>query len=250
MPFPVMAFGPSQVPDSQPARASLRHGTLNPPSSSVDPGLERKWRPVSQRTELASGEILTGTILSVWLVQPSDKPEPVVVMWPQRPTAVSPAGTPSSRRVRAGWLPMPVQSWRRSKQAGGDDHQHIASDSAQAEVRHHQDQEPDHPKASGSLGVQVSAKGFYATNARGSDDNAPHFTSQRRRDPGRVLRRQLRLLVLEAGSEMGHTWRDRWDSLKLFTPAQYDSLPGMPFPAPADTYPTKDPVADYLHSYV
>jgi hypothetical protein len=34
-----MAFGPSQVPDSQPARASLRHGTLNPPSSSVDPGL-------------------------------------------------------------------------------------------------------------------------------------------------------------------------------------------------------------------
>ena len=39
MPFRVMAFGPSQVPDSQPARASLRHGTLNPPSSSVDPGL-------------------------------------------------------------------------------------------------------------------------------------------------------------------------------------------------------------------
>jgi len=38
--------------------------------------------------------------------------------------------------------------------------------------------------------------------------------------------------VLEAGSELGHTWRDRWDSLKLFTPAQYDGLPGMPFPAP------------------
>jgi hypothetical protein len=45
---------------------------------------------VNQRTELASGEILTGTILSVWLVQPSDKPESVVVMWPERPTAVSP----------------------------------------------------------------------------------------------------------------------------------------------------------------
>ena len=56
----------------------------------MDPGLERKWRPENQRTELASGEILTGTILSVWLVQPSDKPESVVVMWPQRPTAVSP----------------------------------------------------------------------------------------------------------------------------------------------------------------
>jgi hypothetical protein len=52
--------------------------------------LERKWRPVNQRTELATGEILTGTILSIWLVQPSDKPESVVVMWPQRPTAVSP----------------------------------------------------------------------------------------------------------------------------------------------------------------
>jgi putative flavoprotein involved in K+ transport len=65
------------------------------------------------------------------------------------------------------------------------------------------------------------------------------------------LRRQgLRFVVLEAGSELGHTWRDRWDSLKLFTPAQYDALPGMPFPAPADTYPTKDPVADYLRTYV
>jgi putative flavoprotein involved in K+ transport len=65
------------------------------------------------------------------------------------------------------------------------------------------------------------------------------------------LKRQgLRFLVLEAGSELGHTWRDRWDSLKLFTPAQYDGLPGMPFPAPADTYPTKDPVADYLQTYV
>ena len=36
---------------------------------------------------------------------------------------------------------------------------------------------------------------------------------------------------------------------KLFTPAQYDALPGMAFPAPADTYPTKDPVADYLQAY-
>jgi putative flavoprotein involved in K+ transport len=39
------------------------------------------------------------------------------------------------------------------------------------------------------------------------------------------------------------------DSLKLFTPAQYDALPGMAFPAPADTYPTKDPVVDYLQAY-
>jgi putative flavoprotein involved in K+ transport len=58
-----------------------------------------------------------------------------------------------------------------------------------------------------------------------------------------------RFVVLEAGPELGHIWRDRWDSLKLFTPAQYDALPGMAFPAPADTYPTKDPVADYLQTY-
>jgi putative flavoprotein involved in K+ transport len=59
----------------------------------------------------------------------------------------------------------------------------------------------------------------------------------------------LRFVVLEAGPEVGHVWRSRWDSLKLFTPAQYDALPGMAFPAPADTYPTKDPVADYLRDY-
>jgi putative flavoprotein involved in K+ transport len=59
----------------------------------------------------------------------------------------------------------------------------------------------------------------------------------------------LRFVVLEAAPELGHVWRSRWDSLKLFTPAQYDALPGLAFPAPADTYPTKDPVADYLQAY-
>jgi cation diffusion facilitator CzcD-associated flavoprotein CzcO len=59
----------------------------------------------------------------------------------------------------------------------------------------------------------------------------------------------LRFVVLEATPALGQTWRSRWDSLKLFTPAQYDALPGMPFPARADTYPTKDPVADYLQAY-
>jgi putative flavoprotein involved in K+ transport len=64
-----------------------------------------------------------------------------------------------------------------------------------------------------------------------------------------LARQGRRFVVLEAGPEVGHVWRSRWDSLKLFTPAQYDALPGMPFPAPADTYPTKDPVADYLRDY-
>ena len=58
-----------------------------------------------------------------------------------------------------------------------------------------------------------------------------------------LARQRLRFVVLEAGPEIGHTWRSRWDSLTLFTPAQYDALPGMPFPGPLDTYPAKDPVA-------
>jgi putative flavoprotein involved in K+ transport len=64
-----------------------------------------------------------------------------------------------------------------------------------------------------------------------------------------LQRQGLRFVVLEAAAELGQVWRSRWDSLKLFTPAQYDNLPGMAFPAPADTYPTKDPVADYLQAY-
>jgi len=64
-----------------------------------------------------------------------------------------------------------------------------------------------------------------------------------------LARQGLRFVVLEAAAELGQVWRSRWDSLKLFTPAQYDALPGMAFPAPADSYPAKDPVADYLQAY-
>src|SRR5512132_4607363 len=64
-----------------------------------------------------------------------------------------------------------------------------------------------------------------------------------------LQRQGLRFVVLEAAPDLGQIWHDRWDSLTLFTPAQYDSLPGMAFPAPADTYPTKDLVADYLQAY-
>jgi putative flavoprotein involved in K+ transport len=59
----------------------------------------------------------------------------------------------------------------------------------------------------------------------------------------------LRFVVLEAGPELGSTWRSRWDSLTLFTPAQYNGLPGMPFPCQPDTYPGKDAVAAYLKAY-
>jgi putative flavoprotein involved in K+ transport len=64
-----------------------------------------------------------------------------------------------------------------------------------------------------------------------------------------LARQHLRFAVLEAGPEPGHTWRSRWDSLTLFTPARYDSLPGMPFPGSPDAYPGKEMVADYLSAY-
>jgi putative flavoprotein involved in K+ transport len=65
-----------------------------------------------------------------------------------------------------------------------------------------------------------------------------------------LARRGVRFVILDAGSDIGEVWRSRWDSLKLFTPAQYSGLPGMAFPSPKDTYPTKDDVATYLRAYV
>jgi putative flavoprotein involved in K+ transport len=59
----------------------------------------------------------------------------------------------------------------------------------------------------------------------------------------------LDFVILDAGPAVGHVWRSRWDSLKLFTPAQYAALPGMAFPAPPDTYAGRDQVADYLADY-
>jgi len=56
-----------------------------------------------------------------------------------------------------------------------------------------------------------------------------------------LARHHLRSVVLEAGPEIGHTWRSRWDSLTLFTPTQHNALPGMPFPGPPDTYPHQRP---------
>lgn len=55
--------------------------------------------------------------------------------------------------------------------------------------------------------------------------------------------------ILEAGSEPAAAWRERWDSLKLFTSARYDGLPGMDFPGDPDRYPTRDEVAAYLIEY-
>jgi putative flavoprotein involved in K+ transport len=64
-----------------------------------------------------------------------------------------------------------------------------------------------------------------------------------------LARRGLPFVILEAAPRVGDTWRRRWDSLRLFTSARFDSLEGMPFPAPRHSFPTKDEMADYLEAY-
>lgn len=65
-----------------------------------------------------------------------------------------------------------------------------------------------------------------------------------------LKRRGVGHVILDAASRVGDVWRNRWDSLRLFTPAKFDGLDGYPFPAEKDTFPTKDEMADYLESYV
>lgn len=61
--------------------------------------------------------------------------------------------------------------------------------------------------------------------------------------------RDVDFVIVDAESRVGDNWRQRWDSLRLFTPAKYSGLPGMPFPASPYHLPTKDDVADYLERY-
>ncbi len=53
-------------------------------------------------------------------------------------------------------------------------------------------------------------------------------------------------IILDQVLQVGESWSQRWDSLRLFTPSQYDGLPGFPFPAIRGTFPTKDDTADYI----
>ncbi len=64
-----------------------------------------------------------------------------------------------------------------------------------------------------------------------------------------LAKRGKEFVILDAGQRVGDVWRNRWDSLRLFTPARYASLPGMDFPAKGGHYVTKDEVADYLEAY-
>ena len=67
---------------------------------------------------------------------------------------------------------------------------------------------------------------------------------------GYYLSKQNRpFVILDANERIGDAWRKRWDSLRLFTPACFSYLPGLPLRAPAWSYPTKDELADYLEGY-
>ena len=64
------------------------------------------------------------------------------------------------------------------------------------------------------------------------------------------LRRRGRpCLIVDSNARVGDNWRCHWDSLRLYSPAGSDGLPGLPFPGSRWSYPTKDQVADYLASY-
>jgi putative flavoprotein involved in K+ transport len=67
---------------------------------------------------------------------------------------------------------------------------------------------------------------------------------------GYHLRRQrVPFLVVDQNQRIGDAWRNRWDSLRLFTPAKYSELPGLRFPGPSSAYPTKDETANYLEAF-
>ena len=64
-----------------------------------------------------------------------------------------------------------------------------------------------------------------------------------------LKQRDQSFVILDEHDRIGDAWRNRWDSLRLFTPGRYDGLPDMPFPGSPSSYPTKDETADYLEAY-
>jgi putative flavoprotein involved in K+ transport len=65
-----------------------------------------------------------------------------------------------------------------------------------------------------------------------------------------LKKRGRSFVILDANERIGGSWRTRtWDSLRLFTPARYDGLPGWPFPAPGWSFPSARETADYLEAY-
>jgi putative flavoprotein involved in K+ transport len=64
-----------------------------------------------------------------------------------------------------------------------------------------------------------------------------------------LIRQGRSFVILERAAEIAPAWRERWDSLTLFTPRRYSALPDLPFPGDPDGYPTRDEVIAYLDRY-
>ena len=64
-----------------------------------------------------------------------------------------------------------------------------------------------------------------------------------------LQRKGVQFVILDASSRVGDAWRNRWDSLHLFTPAKFSGLDGMRFPAPPNSFPSKDAMGNYLEIY-
>src|SRR5690348_16068368 len=64
-----------------------------------------------------------------------------------------------------------------------------------------------------------------------------------------LARKKRQFVIVDGAGSIGAAWRGRWDSLLLFTPRRYDSLPGLEFPGDPDGYPNRDEVIAYLEQY-
>lgn len=64
-----------------------------------------------------------------------------------------------------------------------------------------------------------------------------------------LQKKGLRFLILEASNQIGGSWPSYYDSLKLFSPAGFSSMPGMKFPGNLNRYPKRDEVIRYLQEY-
>ena len=109
------------------------------------------------------------------------------------------------------------------------------------------------------IGVLVQCRGPPPAEARPPHQQPAGNTLRRdghhRSGPGRPVHRlppaatRREFIIIEGNDRVGDGWRRQWDTLRLYTPAKYDGLPGMPFPGSPWLYPLKDEVADYLEAY-
>jgi putative flavoprotein involved in K+ transport len=106
-------------------------------------------------------------------------------------------------------------------------------------------------KKIGSREVQMSASAIKGTGDKGETHSTIVIGGgQAGLAAGYFLAREGQdFIIMDKEVRTGDAWRKRWDSLRLFTPSQFDNLPGMAFPKPRNYLPSKDEAADYLEEY-